>query len=53
MPPEVLLFKIGGPTAVFAEGGRRAMQEGLMAGAVKVLQFADQIVLGKVSKVRT
>jgi hypothetical protein len=53
MPPEVLLFKLSGPTAVFAEGVRRAMQERLMAGAVKVLQLADQIVLGKVFRVCT
>jgi hypothetical protein len=52
MPAKVLLFKFTGPTAVFAEGVRRAVQERLVAGAVKVLQLADQIGFCKVLKVR-
>jgi hypothetical protein len=41
MTAQVLLFKLGSATAVFAEGVGRAVQERVVAGPVEMLQLAD------------
>jgi hypothetical protein len=48
MTAEIFLFQLTGPSTVFVQGLRCAMQERFVASAMEVRQLTDQVGLGEV-----